>query len=65
MTIISLIKIKLWEARQQAANGTGIWSEIGLVQYIEHEIKKKYRYEIEKWGYHAIRVKWKTIYPDP
>lgn len=63
VTLVSLIKTKLWEARCGAVNDTLKWSPTGLVQFIKQEVWKRIQFEIDKGGIASVKQRWKGIYP--
>lgn len=50
VTLITLTKTKLWEARQGVVNSSIKWTEFGVTQLIKEEVEKRFRFEVLKWG---------------
>lgn len=61
VSLITVAKLKLWEARCNFIKETCIRSETLLVYWIKQEIKKMYNLEVLKWGETSIKTKWKII----
>uniref|UniRef100_A0A3Q2X2I3 Reverse transcriptase domain-containing protein n=1 Tax=Haplochromis burtoni TaxID=8153 RepID=A0A3Q2X2I3_HAPBU len=63
--LLSIVKLKLWKARQGFITGVYKWGEIGTVKAIEKEFEGIYWHELEKWGSDTIKDRWKAFFLNP
>lgn len=63
--LLSIVKLKLWRAQQGWIKGVYKWSVEGTCKRIEKEIEQICMYEISKWGWEAIKDRWKAIFMKP
>lgn len=60
--LLSIIKLKLWKARQGCITGGFKWGEIGTIKAIEKEFEGIYWHELQKWGIDTIKDRWKDYF---
>lgn len=60
--IISLVKKGLWEERQIVSRGKGKRSAEGVIRGVEADLRGRIKWDIQRWGKHAARERWKGLF---
>lgn len=59
--IMSLVKKGIWEERQELIRGKGRRSAEGIVQGVEAELRGRIKWDVQRWGKHAAKERWKDL----
>lgn len=65
LSLVSLVKLYLWKARQGYILGSYKWTVMGTCRMVEKEIEKVCCFKKLKWGWDAIKDRWKAIFRMP
>ena len=60
--LLSLGKAALWDARAVLVRSNVDWGVGGVVARVRGELGHMRKMEDDKYGYHAARERWKTIF---
>lgn len=59
--IMSLVKKGIWEERQELCRGRGRRLAEGIVWGVEDELRGRIKWDIQRWGKHAAKERWKNL----
>ena len=60
--LICLTKFVLWEARGMVVRHNVVWGVSRVVWRIRGEVRRKFRWDVETYGYHQAKERWKYLY---
>lgn len=62
LLLVSTVKKALWDARCMAVRSNVHVNAKGIVGFVRAELCWRFQVEVEKWGFHGAKEKWKVIW---
>lgn len=60
--LISLGKVALWDSRAVLVKSNVDWGVGGVVSRVRADLRKRFDFDVDKYGFHASKERWKYLY---